>query len=66
MDALEYVGDEGMFSGWKVFEVVEVWELDVKLGIVGVIVYGEIVGIGKGWGMWYGKTVSSNTICLEI
>ena len=48
MDALEYVGDEGMFSGWKVFEVVEVWELDVKLGIVGVIVYGEIVGIGKG------------------
>ena len=48
MDALEYVGDEGMFSGWKVFEVVEVWELDVKLGIAGVIVCGEIVGFGKG------------------
>ena len=33
------------------FEVVELWVLDVKPRIAGVTAYGEIVGIGKGWGM---------------
>ena len=30
------------------FEVVEVWNLDVKPRIDGVTAYGEIVGIGEG------------------
>ena len=28
------------------FEVIEVWDLDVKPGIAGVTAHGEIVGIG--------------------
>ena len=45
-DGLEFVSDEGMFPGWEVFEVIEVWDLDVKPGIAGVTAHGEIVGIG--------------------
>ena len=64
-DGLEFVGDEGIFPGWEVLEVIEVWDLDVKLEIAGVTTHGKIVGIGEGWGLWYGKTVSSNTTCQE-
>ena len=47
-DGLESVGDKGMFPGWEVFEVVEVWDLDVKPRIAGMTAYGEIVRIGEG------------------